>query len=199
MEGAIPRLVMDKLVQLDLSTNQLTGSLPDLSGLPSVQFFDVSSNLLSGTIPQSNPGLKQMIDFDASANELSGTLPEWTSSISFSVYLLDNDFLCPYPSDLPKNIHVNSECVSSLWYQGVFMLLVVMIEMVGFILVAVAVTLSITFGLSRPALITRLFAEGKRIDVDALQRRTNALQRAKNMLLGTCALELLVSFVRWPA
>lgn len=195
--GSIPALDMPRLIQLELSTNEFVGELPSLISLPSIQFFDVSSNQLTGSLPEEQPG-QQMIDFDASANSLSGTIPMWMEDITFSVYLLDNGFFCPYPAGLPKNVHVNSECVSGVWYQGVFFLLVFILEGIGFVVLAISVTVAITFGVSRPALLTTLSAEGKSIDVATLQKRSIRLHRTKNVLLGTCVLEGVTSLV-WPA
>ncbi|XP_074281723.1 receptor-like protein EIX2 [Silene latifolia] len=64
------------LVDIDLSCNNLVGSIPDditkLSGLLSL---NLSCNKLSGTIPENIGGLKSLIALDLSNNKLRGTIP----------------------------------------------------------------------------------------------------------------------------
>ncbi|XP_074282210.1 receptor-like protein EIX1 isoform X1 [Silene latifolia] len=64
------------LVDIDLSSNNLMGSIPDditkLSGLLSL---NLSYNNLSGTIPENIGGLKSLIALDLSKNKLRGSIP----------------------------------------------------------------------------------------------------------------------------
>nr|KYP36210.1 LRR receptor-like serine/threonine-protein kinase FLS2 [Cajanus cajan] len=95
-------LSLKKLWYLDLSTNQITGQLPDCwKNLGSLTYLDLSSNKLSGKIPQSmgtlislkalalrnnnltgdlSVTLKNCTDLnilDVSENLLSGSIPSW--------------------------------------------------------------------------------------------------------------------------
>lgn len=96
---------------MDLSTCGLSGTLPSLSFLTKIEFIDLSANFLSGSLPSIPPQLHFLRDFDASSNQLGGYVPSWISEVTFSMYLVDNPFLCPYPTTLPTNVKLG-ECVS---------------------------------------------------------------------------------------
>ena len=51
-----------------------------------------------------------------------GDLPYWISNVTFSFYLLNNNFMCPYPP-IPANVRVDDRCTSSLFFP--FFLLIV--------------------------------------------------------------------------
>ena len=58
---------------LDLSTNALTGTIPDdITTLSRLNHFDAHSNTLSGTLPAVHAAV---VDFDVSHNYLIGTVP----------------------------------------------------------------------------------------------------------------------------
>ena len=134
-------------------------------------------------------------DFDASSNNLGGTLPAWVSDVDFSMYLVDNHFLCPYPP-LPDYVQVDQDCVSGTWYQGVFFTLVCCEEFIFFLLSSVSVTVSAVYGF-RPALVTMMVQESyKDLDVDKLHRWSRYLGKAKICVLAACILETFVAFVR---
>ncbi|URD84988.1 LRR receptor-like serine threonine-protein kinase [Musa troglodytarum] len=90
------------LLLLDLSSNKLnafTGSIPQLSSLPSLRILDLSNNNLSGTIPQSFGNyligqipwsigrMKQLEVLDLSRNNLSGAIPSDLAALNFLNHL----------------------------------------------------------------------------------------------------------------
>jgi len=69
---------MSRMVQLLLDKNSFTGSLPSLDFATNLSFLDVSYNQLTGTIPESFLGGKEDDDLlyvDLSHNALDGTVP----------------------------------------------------------------------------------------------------------------------------
>jgi hypothetical protein len=62
-----------------LASNNLSGTLPDLSGLANLQYFSVVSNKLAGSIPALS-SLAQLRVFYADNNALTGSIPSLAAS-----------------------------------------------------------------------------------------------------------------------
>ncbi|XP_074284268.1 uncharacterized protein LOC141608821 [Silene latifolia] len=64
------------LVDIDLSCNNLAGSIPDdMTKISLLLSLNLSYNQLSGTIPENIGGLKKLISLDLSKNKLTGSIP----------------------------------------------------------------------------------------------------------------------------
>ncbi|XP_039160576.1 putative leucine-rich repeat receptor-like serine/threonine-protein kinase At2g24130 [Eucalyptus grandis] len=75
---------------LRLSSNQFTGNIPDAFGrLQVLSILDLSNNLLNGTIPHSLGQLQYLFSLDLSANSLRGTISEIHFSNFSKLRLLD--------------------------------------------------------------------------------------------------------------
>jgi hypothetical protein len=72
---------LSNLQLLDLSHNQLSGSLPSLDGLSNLQLLDLSHNRLSGTLPNM-ADLTSLQRLALHNNALSGPLPTSLGSLS---------------------------------------------------------------------------------------------------------------------
>mmetsp|Transcript_12297 Transcript_12297/g.27638 ORF Transcript_12297/g.27638 Transcript_12297/m.27638 type:complete len:569 (+) Transcript_12297:2-1708(+) len=72
--------------RIDLSTNNVTGALPnEIASLSNLQALNVSRNQLSGTIPtQVFDLLDKLETLDLHGNQITGTIPERTISVSDS-------------------------------------------------------------------------------------------------------------------
>ena len=83
LSGSIPPQVggMAALQVLDLSNNNLTGSIPDLESLTMLNHLDLSANNLSGSIPPQVGDLAALQVLDLSHNTLSGTIPVEVGSL----------------------------------------------------------------------------------------------------------------------
>nr|GMC64266.1 systemin receptor SR160 [Ipomoea batatas] len=89
LEGSIPKELgsMYYLSILNLGHNDLSGPIPqDLGGLKNVAILDLSHNQLNGTIPQSLTSLTLLGDIDLSSNQLSGMIPESAPFDTFPDY-----------------------------------------------------------------------------------------------------------------
>lgn len=101
LAGSIPKElgVMYYLSILNLGHNDLSGAIPqELDGLKNVAILDLSYNRLNGSIPQSLAGLTFLGDIDLSNNNLSGVIPESAPFDTFPAFrFLNNSGLCGYP------------------------------------------------------------------------------------------------------
>jgi len=195
LTGAVPTLQLVKLQSLDLSTCEFSGSLPDLNGLISVEFVDLSSNSLQGSLPDEPPHVfTTLSSLDVSSNQLSGTVPDWVANTTISIFLNNNNFMCPFPSNLPPNVHVDSHCVSGIWYQGLFFVVVITLELTGFVTTAVFVTFAVAY-IKRPALLSTLIEEEVEMDVLSLEKREDRLLKTRNSLAVLSIAELLIALL----
>ncbi|KAI5559925.1 hypothetical protein BDE02_16G010800 [Populus trichocarpa] len=79
---------LDFLEEIDLSHNQLYGSIPVTMGnLPSLTSLDLSTNFLNGSIPSSLGNLSSLQILDLSTNFLSGSIPPSLRNLSSLKYL----------------------------------------------------------------------------------------------------------------
>jgi hypothetical protein len=88
---------------LDLSTNQLSGSIPPgLGNLANLQELDVFSNQLSGSIPPELGNLANLFYLDLGSNQLSGSIPPELGNLANLkwLYLDSNQLRGPLPQSL---------------------------------------------------------------------------------------------------
>ncbi|KAI5069510.1 hypothetical protein GOP47_0015811 [Adiantum capillus-veneris] len=79
---------LHQLAILDLSHNQLSGSLPDdLGTLESLRILDLSHNSFSGAIPSSFEGLSNLLNLSLAANGLNQSIPSSLGALHHLVYL----------------------------------------------------------------------------------------------------------------
>ncbi|XP_058215690.1 receptor-like protein EIX1 [Rhododendron vialii] len=78
LSGSFPKNIGNypSLVDLDLSRNQLTGSVPDLSVFPSLRSLFLESNQLNGTIDRNIGQLYELEAFSCAFNSLKGIISE---------------------------------------------------------------------------------------------------------------------------
>uniref|UniRef100_A0A2N9FSR9 Uncharacterized protein n=1 Tax=Fagus sylvatica TaxID=28930 RepID=A0A2N9FSR9_FAGSY len=73
---------------IDLSSNNLSGSIPDeISVLLELRFLNLSQNHLTGKIPEKIGNMKVLESVDLSQNHLSGEIPPSMSNLTFLSYL----------------------------------------------------------------------------------------------------------------
>ncbi|XBI86481.1 hypothetical protein VPH35_094429 [Triticum aestivum] len=93
-----------RLTYLNLSSNSLTGSIPNTLSSTSLQVIDLGNNKFSGDIPESIGKLRNLSFLRLARNSLTGSIPLWLGSSSsnslVSVILANNSLTGPIPSAL---------------------------------------------------------------------------------------------------
>ena len=111
LSGQLPRLEgLTSLEQLDLSGNQLSGPIPKelFESLTSLEFVDLSGNQLSGPIPEELfKGLTSLQTVNLSGNQLSGSIPDQLFEGLTSLWEVDlsgNQLSGPIPEELFESL-----------------------------------------------------------------------------------------------
>ncbi|KAF8043771.1 hypothetical protein BT93_A1940 [Corymbia citriodora subsp. variegata] len=82
------KVVLQLVVNLDLSSNFLNGSIPEeLSFLSGLHGLNLSHNCLSGGIPIGIGNMRSLESLDLSNNQLSGTIPLSISALTYLAHL----------------------------------------------------------------------------------------------------------------
>jgi Leucine-rich repeat (LRR) protein len=93
LTGSIPALSSLKSLQsFAASGNKLNGTIPVLTGLTSLQSFTVDSNALTGVLPALT-GLTNLQEFTASDNKLTSTIPALTGLTNLRTFSVADDQL----------------------------------------------------------------------------------------------------------
>ncbi|XP_023640595.1 LRR receptor-like serine/threonine-protein kinase GSO1 [Capsella rubella] len=80
--------VLDYMHGLDLSSNELSGVIPeDLGNLSKLRALNLSHNFLSSSIPSSFSKMKDIESLDLSHNMLQGSIPQQLTSLNFLAVL----------------------------------------------------------------------------------------------------------------
>ncbi|RXH73539.1 hypothetical protein DVH24_016361 [Malus domestica] len=80
--------ILGLVVSLDLSSNKLSGEIPEeLTSLISLQTLNLSNNLLTGRIPSKICDMGTLESLDFSVNQLSGEISPSISNLTFLAYL----------------------------------------------------------------------------------------------------------------
>ena len=81
----------DHVVEINLQYNNLTGSLPsDLLNLPYLRILDLSSNNLSGVLPDFSQ-ITTWEEIDLAYNNLEGNLPDFSNATSLRKLIINNN------------------------------------------------------------------------------------------------------------
>jgi len=93
----------DRVVELDLSENELNGTIPsELGNLIYLEYLYLSENQLKGTIPSALSALTNLIELSLWSNELTGPIPPELGRLANleSLYLGDNELSGTIPTEL---------------------------------------------------------------------------------------------------
>ncbi|MCZ6693294.1 MAG: hypothetical protein O6939_05250, partial [Bacteroidetes bacterium] len=87
-------IITNRVTGLNLSNNQLNGTISDLSGLNKLASLDLSNNQLDGNLPTTLGSLPDLISLDLSNNQLSGPIPSQLGSLTnLKTLILNNNQL----------------------------------------------------------------------------------------------------------
>jgi hypothetical protein len=114
LNGSLPISLneLGGLVTLNLSSNRLSGEIPSIVNLKQLQSFDVSHNSLAGTIP-SLTGLFRLQKFSVHHNELTGQVPRLDGLLELRVLHLNNNRLTGAAPKVLSLTHLESFNVGS--------------------------------------------------------------------------------------
>jgi Leucine-rich repeat (LRR) protein len=112
LSGSIPDITgMSSLERFWANDNQFTGTFPDISGNPNLQVINVGNNNLTGTLPDiSAIGYPNLIRFNAYGNSFTGAIPDMVNIPNLDYLLLDNNNLTDFTGSFPftlRNVAVN--------------------------------------------------------------------------------------------
>ncbi|XP_066334806.1 receptor-like protein EIX2 [Miscanthus floridulus] len=86
--GSIQRILDTSMMSIDLSSNDLTGKIPEeIVVLDALVNLNLSRNHLTGVIPKKIGEMRSLQSLDLSRNMLSGEIPATLSKLSFLSYL----------------------------------------------------------------------------------------------------------------
>jgi hypothetical protein len=99
LSGTLPPLSgLSSLLYLILPNNHLTGTIPAVSSLTGLRILELYANGLTGSIP-SLAGLSSLTSLELNSNQLTGTIPDLSSLTSLQIFDLDTNGLTgPVPS-----------------------------------------------------------------------------------------------------
>jgi Leucine-rich repeat (LRR) protein len=84
------------VIELKLSQNNLTGTLPNFSGLPELQTLVLNNNQLTGAIPDFS-GLPQLQTLVLNNNQLTGAIPDFRGLSKLQALVLSDNQVCKHP------------------------------------------------------------------------------------------------------
>jgi hypothetical protein len=99
--GSIPELAsLVALTSIDLSGNDISGDIPELDGLAALQNLNLGNNELVGRLPSSVGNVTALTTLDVQSNQLSGPIPASLATLAAltSVKLSGNRFHGPLPA-----------------------------------------------------------------------------------------------------
>ena len=102
LRGSLPNLAaLKELETLSLGNNQLSGSIPNFSGFKELRFLDLGRNQLTGSLPAHLNNITPLETLDLRNNQLTGEIPDLSKLLNLQTLVLANNQLTGVvPKDL---------------------------------------------------------------------------------------------------
>ena len=103
LSGPIPDITgMSSLKNFWVMVNQFTGTFPDISGNPNLRVINVGANNLTGTLPDiSAIGFPNLIRFNVYGNSFTGAIPDMVNIPKLDYLLADNNNFTDFTGSFP--------------------------------------------------------------------------------------------------
>jgi hypothetical protein len=103
LSGSIPDITgMSSLERFWVMVNQFTGTFPDISANLNLQVINVGNNNLTGTLPNiSAIGYPSLFRFNAYGNSFTGAIPDMVNIPKLDYLLLNNNNLTDFTGSFP--------------------------------------------------------------------------------------------------
>ena len=108
--GPIINFHLPYLKEFHCDNNQLSGSIPDFSGIPQLESFLCFNNNLNGTIPDFS-NISFLTVLDCSDNDLTGIIPAFSNLPILAVLKVSNNRLS---GEIPP---LNAFCPNLMWFE----------------------------------------------------------------------------------
>ena len=112
LRGEIPKLGLKSATEINLSNNELIGTMPAFNACVNLEYLNLSSNGLEGSIPNLFT-LTNLLQLDLSENHLTGVLPTFMDNTELTRLKLNNNYiggdLLDFPTlDKLTELHLNN-------------------------------------------------------------------------------------------
>ena len=103
LSGSIPDITgMSSLERFYVTVNQFTGTFPDISENPNLQVINVGDNNLTGTLPDiSAIGYPSLFRFNAYDNSFTGAIPDMVNIPKLDLMYINNNNLTDFTGSFP--------------------------------------------------------------------------------------------------
>ena len=120
LKGTLPATIkkLTACVDFELQSNQLSGTIPDLTGMAALNTFFLQGNQLTGSIPASIGTLTNLSQIYLSNNKLNGSIPNLSALTQLNTLELENNQLTgsfptlPGPTSLISYLRLSNNKLS---------------------------------------------------------------------------------------
>lgn len=105
LEGELPKMGLKYATSVNLSDNELIGTMPSFNAFVSLEYLNLSKNGLEGSIPNLYT-LTSLQHLDLSENHFTGVLPTFMDNVEMAVLKLNNNYIGGDIIDFPSLVNL---------------------------------------------------------------------------------------------